>query len=174
LDADARAGEVPKKEVRRIAAWLKGIPLTVIGRGAGDEFVTAGGVDLADVDPRTMESKVSPGLFFAGEILDIDGFTGALIQAIEMPRDERRARMRAMRRVVAGRTTQHSERSDAGRAGEQRAEASPGRHPGGRWGLGGMALAWTPWARRKARAFPFPEHRHGPHRNHYQPASGSP
>ncbi len=76
LDAHVRAAEVAKKDTRRITAWLKGIPLHVVGRGAGDEFVTAGGVDLADVDPRTLESKISPGLFFAGEILDIDGFTG--------------------------------------------------------------------------------------------------
>ncbi len=76
LHEETRVAEVPKKDTRRIVAWLKGIPLTVIGRGAGDEFVTAGGVDLKDVDPRTMESKISPGLFFAGEILDIDGFTG--------------------------------------------------------------------------------------------------
>ncbi|HTK60048.1 MAG TPA: NAD(P)/FAD-dependent oxidoreductase [Candidatus Baltobacteraceae bacterium] len=76
LDEGMRVAEVPKKDARRIAAWLKGIPLTVIGRGAGDEFVTAGGVDLKDVDPKTMESKISPGLYFAGEILDIDGFTG--------------------------------------------------------------------------------------------------
>ncbi|WKZ29344.1 MAG: NAD(P)/FAD-dependent oxidoreductase [Patescibacteria group bacterium] len=76
LDAHTRAAEVSKKEMRRLAAWLKSIPLSVVGRGAGDEFVTAGGVDLADVDPRTMESKISPGLYFAGEILDIDGFTG--------------------------------------------------------------------------------------------------
>ncbi len=76
VDAHARAAEVAKKDLRRITAWLKNIPLEVIGRGAGDEFVTAGGVDLKDVDPRTMASKVSPGLFFAGEILDIDGFTG--------------------------------------------------------------------------------------------------
>lgn len=76
LAADMRAAETPKKDVRKIAAWLKGIPLTVVGRGAGDEFVTAGGVDLKDVDPKTMESKISPGLYFAGEILDIDGFTG--------------------------------------------------------------------------------------------------
>jgi predicted flavoprotein YhiN len=59
-----------------IAKWLKQIPLSVIGRGAGDEFVTAGGVNTAEVDPRTMESKITPGLFFAGEILDVDGFTG--------------------------------------------------------------------------------------------------
>ena len=41
-----------------------------------EEFVTAGGVDLAGVDPRTMESLHLPGLFFAGEVLDIDGITG--------------------------------------------------------------------------------------------------
>ncbi len=76
LSPEARAAELSKKDARRIAAWLKGAPLTVIGRGAGDEFVTAGGVDLSDVDPKTMESRISPGLFFAGEILDIDGFTG--------------------------------------------------------------------------------------------------
>lgn len=76
LDPAGRAAEVSKKDARRIVEWLKGIPLRVIGRGAGDEFVTAGGVELSGVDPRTMESKVSPGLFFAGEVLDIDGFTG--------------------------------------------------------------------------------------------------
>lgn len=76
LRPESRAAELPKKDARRVAAWLKGIPLQVVGRGAGDEFVTAGGVDLADVDPKTMGSKLSPGLFFAGELLDIDGFTG--------------------------------------------------------------------------------------------------
>jgi predicted flavoprotein YhiN len=41
-----------------------------------EEFVTAGGVSLDEVDFRTMESRVVPGLFFAGEVLDIDGVTG--------------------------------------------------------------------------------------------------
>jgi len=41
-----------------------------------EEFVTAGGVDLADIDVKTMESKVCPGLYFAGEVMDIDGITG--------------------------------------------------------------------------------------------------
>lgn len=76
LDPETRAAELSKKEVAAAVTWLKGVPLRVIARGAGDEFVTAGGVDLKDVDPRTMESKIVPGLFFAGEILDIDGFTG--------------------------------------------------------------------------------------------------
>jgi predicted flavoprotein YhiN len=41
-----------------------------------DEFVTCGGVKLPEVDFKTMESKLCPGLFFAGELLDIDGITG--------------------------------------------------------------------------------------------------
>lgn len=70
------ANQTPKKDRELLLTWLKAIPLTVIQRGAGDEFVTAGGVPLVEVNPSTMESKLCPGLFFAGEILDIDGFTG--------------------------------------------------------------------------------------------------
>jgi len=71
-----RVNELSKAEIHSIASWLKAIPLHLTGRGAGDEFVTAGGVDLKEVNPKTMESLICPGLFFAGEILDIDGFTG--------------------------------------------------------------------------------------------------
>jgi len=70
------ASQLSKKDRDRVTDWLKAVPLTVIARGAGDEFVTAGGVKLSEVDPSTMESKVCPGLYFAGELLDIDGFTG--------------------------------------------------------------------------------------------------
>lgn len=70
------AAEVSKKNVMRCVEWLKGISLNVVGRGAGDEFVTAGGVKLEEVDPATMESKICPGLYFAGELLDVDGYTG--------------------------------------------------------------------------------------------------
>ncbi len=73
---ELNAGDLNKAQTRALAAWLTGIPLTVVGRGAGDEFVTAGGVSLAEVNPSTMESKICPGLFFAGELLDVDGFTG--------------------------------------------------------------------------------------------------
>jgi len=71
-----RANELSKKDILSIVTWLKGIPLHVTSRGIGDEFVTAGGVNLKEVNPKTMESLLCPGLFFAGEILDIDGFTG--------------------------------------------------------------------------------------------------
>lgn len=76
INPETRGGDMRKDELMRLVDWCKGIPLHVIGRGAGDEFVTAGGVELAEVNPSTMESKLCPGLFFAGEILNIDGFTG--------------------------------------------------------------------------------------------------
>jgi hypothetical protein len=71
-----RANELSKVEILSIMSWLKNIPLHVVGRGAGDEFVTAGGVNLKEINPKTMESLLCPGLFFAGEIVDVDGFTG--------------------------------------------------------------------------------------------------
>jgi len=65
------------KAIRQQAiSWLKHCAVQVVGRGGGDEFVTAGGVELSEVDPRTMQSQLCPNLYFAGEILNIDGYTG--------------------------------------------------------------------------------------------------
>jgi predicted flavoprotein YhiN len=51
--------------------------LPVTGKSLNkDEFVTCGGVNLREIDLKTMESRITPGLFFAGEVLDIDGITG--------------------------------------------------------------------------------------------------
>ncbi|EKE07111.1 MAG: hypothetical protein ACD_18C00184G0002 [uncultured bacterium] len=76
IDFEKKNVEMSKKDLRQVAEYVKALPLKIIGRGAGDEFVTAGGVELSEVDPKTMESKICSGLYFAGEILDIDGFTG--------------------------------------------------------------------------------------------------
>jgi predicted Rossmann fold flavoprotein len=76
LPGDRRADQVPKTAIADCVRWLKSIPLHVVQRGAGDEFVTAGGIPLSEIDPSTMESKICPGLYFAGEIMDVDGFTG--------------------------------------------------------------------------------------------------
>ncbi|MFA6105366.1 MAG: aminoacetone oxidase family FAD-binding enzyme [Patescibacteria group bacterium] len=67
---------ITDEELKNVAIWLKGAPLNAVGKGGGDEFVTAGGVKLTEIDPQTMESKVCQGLYFGGEIMDIDGFTG--------------------------------------------------------------------------------------------------
>ncbi|MFH1047485.1 MAG: aminoacetone oxidase family FAD-binding enzyme [Patescibacteria group bacterium] len=76
INPEMNAAEVGKKDLRRAAAWLNAIPLQIIGRSAGEEFVTAGGIPLDEVNPSTMESKLTPGLFFCGEILNVDAFTG--------------------------------------------------------------------------------------------------
>ena len=60
--------------IRRV---LKAFPVSVSGtRGVEEAIVTAGGVSTREVDPRTMASKLIPGLYFAGEILDLDAYTG--------------------------------------------------------------------------------------------------
>ena len=56
---------------------LKAFPVSVSGTRPIDEaIVTAGGVSTKEVNPRTMESKLVKGLYFAGELLDLDGYTG--------------------------------------------------------------------------------------------------
>ena len=70
-------GNLSKKEVNRLVQNLFCCILEVKGKTTfKEEFVTAGGIPLNEVNPETMESKFHPNLFFAGEVLDIDGITG--------------------------------------------------------------------------------------------------
>ena len=56
---------------------LKNIKLTITGfRPVEEAIVTSGGVSIKEINPKTMESKLVSGLFFAGEVLDVDGYTG--------------------------------------------------------------------------------------------------
>ncbi len=60
-----------------LAGLLTGAEFAVVGKSMNkEEFVTCGGVRLSEVEFKTMESKLCPGLYFAGEVLDIDGITG--------------------------------------------------------------------------------------------------
>lgn len=69
--------EIPDKGLHSLAKELVAGEYQISGKGVfKEEFVTCGGVSLKEIDFRTMESKISPGLHFAGEILDIDGVTG--------------------------------------------------------------------------------------------------
>ncbi len=68
----SRARPSPRSSTELIAARF-----AISGKGVfKEEFVTCGGVKLREVDFKTMQSRVVPGLYFAGEILDIDGITG--------------------------------------------------------------------------------------------------
>ena len=61
----------------KLLQLLKAFPVSVSGTRPVDEaIVTAGGVSTKEVNPRTMESKLVKGLYFAGELLDLDGYTG--------------------------------------------------------------------------------------------------
>ena len=56
---------------------LKQLPLTVSKpRSYAEAIITAGGVNIKDLDPKTMESKLVPGLYFIGEVVDVDAYTG--------------------------------------------------------------------------------------------------
>jgi predicted Rossmann fold flavoprotein len=74
---DLRWADLPVKETNKLVRFLAAGEFAVAGKTTfKEEFVTAGGVKLAEVDPATMQSKKVPGVFFAGEILDVDGVTG--------------------------------------------------------------------------------------------------
>ena len=71
------AAELARPAREKLAELLGGCPLTVTGAGDFDDaMVTRGGVHLRDVDPRTLQSRITRGLFFAGEMLDLDGPCG--------------------------------------------------------------------------------------------------
>ena len=77
VDAERRWADLPIKVERRLVELLCAQCLSIKGRGPfGEEFVTAGGVALGDVNLATMESRRCPGLYVAGELLDVDGVTG--------------------------------------------------------------------------------------------------
>lgn len=77
IDPSQKIETLQKKQINRLLdALSQGLPLKLIKRRPGDEFVTAGGVTTSEVDQKSMHSKLCPGLFFAGEILDVDGVTG--------------------------------------------------------------------------------------------------
>jgi predicted Rossmann fold flavoprotein len=77
ISEEKQCGRITSAERKRLAGLLADFRLTVKRPRPIDEaIVTRGGIDLREVDPRTMESKKVRGLYFCGEILDVDGNTG--------------------------------------------------------------------------------------------------
>lgn len=77
IDPSKQVNSITSEERARIVSLLKDLRVTVTGLGSLEEaIVTAGGVPIGEIDPRTMMSKLVHGLFFAGEIIDIDAETG--------------------------------------------------------------------------------------------------
>ena len=77
MDLDGRAAGLGRASQQRLADLLTALPLEVVAtEGWGRAMVTRGGIPLKEVDPETLGSRRLPGLFFAGEILDLDGPSG--------------------------------------------------------------------------------------------------
>jgi predicted Rossmann fold flavoprotein len=76
-DEQTTAGQLKKDLRKKLIKTIKALPLSILRtRPISEATVTRGGIDVAQVDPKTMESKICPGLFFAGEVLDVDGPCG--------------------------------------------------------------------------------------------------
>ncbi len=77
IKPSTKTNQVSKEERHRLVELLKGLKLTVNGfRPIKEAIITSGGIDTTEINPKTMESKLINGLFFAGEVIDIDAYTG--------------------------------------------------------------------------------------------------
>lgn len=77
IDEDKKVNEVTKEERLKLVELLKKFNVTISGfRPLEEGIITAGGINVKEINPKTMESKIVEGLFFAGEIIDVDAYTG--------------------------------------------------------------------------------------------------
>ena len=77
IDPTMQANSLTRQKRRAMVELLKAFDLTITGkRPVAEAIITSGGVKVSEIDPKTMESKKVPGLYFAGEIIDCDAYTG--------------------------------------------------------------------------------------------------
>lgn len=77
IPEDTKVNSITREQRMRLLQLFKAFPISVSGTRPVDEaIVTAGGISTREIDPRTMASKLVEGLYFAGEVLDLDGYTG--------------------------------------------------------------------------------------------------
>ena len=77
IDIEKKVNEVTKEERKKMIELLKAFPVTLTGtRDFHEAIITNGGISVKEINPSTMESKLVSGLYFAGEVLDLDAKTG--------------------------------------------------------------------------------------------------
>lgn len=77
INPDKKVNEISKQERKNIVKLLKNFELTISDfRPIDEAIITSGGINIKEINPKTMESKIVPGLYFAGEIIDVDAYTG--------------------------------------------------------------------------------------------------
>ena len=88
ISRDKYLCELTKEEREKIISLLKHFSFTIVAaRGYNEAIITQGGVDVKQVDPSTMESKLVPGVYFAGEVLDLDAMTELYFSVFEGDED---------------------------------------------------------------------------------------
>lgn len=77
INPEKKVNEITKEERETLGKVIKNLKLTISGfRPIDEAIITAGGISVKEINPRTMESKLIKGLYFAGEIIDVDAYTG--------------------------------------------------------------------------------------------------
>ncbi len=77
IEPDKKVNQISREERVRLCEIIKALPLHITGfRPIEEAIVTSGGISVKEIDPKTMKSKLIDGLFFAGEIIDVDAYTG--------------------------------------------------------------------------------------------------
>ena len=77
IDENKKVNEITKGERRNLVHLLKNLTMTISGlRPIDQAIVTSGGVSIKEIDPSTMKSKIVENVAFAGEVMDVDAFTG--------------------------------------------------------------------------------------------------
>lgn len=77
IPPETKVNSITKEQRARVVSLMKSLPVQIIGTRPIDEaIVTGGGVDCREIDPKTMQSKLIKGLYFAGEVIDVDAYTG--------------------------------------------------------------------------------------------------
>ena len=77
IDEEKRVNEITKEERQNLVKLLKNLNITIKQfRPVEEAIITCGGIDIREINPKTMESKLVEGLYFAGEIIDVDAYTG--------------------------------------------------------------------------------------------------
>ena len=77
ISPEMQANSLTKQKRRTLVELLKAFPIDITGkRPVSEAIITSGGVKVSEIDPKTMESKLVAGLYFAGEVIDCDAYTG--------------------------------------------------------------------------------------------------
>ena len=77
IDEYKKVNEITKEERQRLVTLIKNLEFNIDSlRGYDEAIITKGGINVKEINPKTMESKLVPGLYFVGEVLDLDSLTG--------------------------------------------------------------------------------------------------